>query len=394
MKILFISTDNYIASGAFLSMVHLILGLRKLNIDAFVVLPVENEGGINLLDKHKISYIQVHSYNWILPIKQKEILYTKFKILYKYIFNKFAIHKISKIAVREKCEMVHINTMCSYVGAKVAHKLRIPLIWHLREYMEEDQGLKIWDKARGYQLVNSADVIVPVSQGIKVKYNGIFEEEKMCVVYNGIEPVFYNPLKKILNDKILKIILVGKICEKKGQITAILALRKYINQENRNIQLKIIGKGDEKYIEYLKKVTLNYGLQNFVEFIGNSQNIKDYYEWADISLMCSKCEAFGRVTVEAMMSGCLVIGSDAGGTVELVQDKINGLLFQVDNADDLFEKIKYAVKNKESVRGFACNAREIAMAKFTSDNNAKKIAQIYNYLLKGNSNKVGINKCI
>ena len=45
-------------------------------------------------------------------------------------------------------------------------------------------------------------------------------------------------------------------------------------------------------------------------------------------LMCSKNEAMGRVTVEALFNGCPVIGYDGGGTPEIIKDGINGFLFK------------------------------------------------------------------
>ena len=43
-------------------------------------------------------------------------------------------------------------------------------------------------------------------------------------------------------------------------------------------------------------------------------------------LVCSKAEAFGRVTAEAMAAGCPVVGRASGGTLELMEQK-TGLLF-------------------------------------------------------------------
>jgi glycosyltransferase involved in cell wall biosynthesis len=49
----------------------------------------------------------------------------------------------------------------------------------------------------------------------------------------------------------------------------------------------------------------------------------------------SRCEAFGRVTVEAMRAGVPVIGTDAGGTPELVADGATGLLYRPGDAGAL-----------------------------------------------------------
>ena len=52
------------------------------------------------------------------------------------------------------------------------------------------------------------------------------------------------------------------------------------------------------------------------------------WQEADVALMCSRAEAFGRVTVEAMKASLPVCGTDSGGTPEIVIDGVNGLLFE------------------------------------------------------------------
>lgn len=60
----------------------------------------------------------------------------------------------------------------------------------------------------------------------------------------------------------------------------------------------------------------------------------------DIEIVSSKQEAFGKITVEAMMGQIPVIGSNSGGTKELIKHNQNGLLFESGNADDLAKKIE------------------------------------------------------
>ena len=59
--------------------------------------------------------------------------------------------------------------------------------------------------------------------------------------------------------------------------------------------------------------------------------------------MCSRAEAFGRVTVEAMKLGLPVIGAARGATPELVRDGWNGLLYAHGDANELAGKIDRSI---------------------------------------------------
>ena len=58
-----------------------------------------------------------------------------------------------------------------------------------------------------------------------------------------------------------------------------------------------------------------------------------------------KQEGFGRVTVEYMLSGLCPIVSNTGANLEIVDDKISGIVYEKGNIQDLKEKIKYCINN-------------------------------------------------
>ena len=70
----------------------------------------------------------------------------------------------------------------------------------------------------------------------------------------------------------------------------------------------------------------------------------------DIICVCSYGEAFGLTTIEAMLSGALVVASDSGANSELIQDKINGLLFKCDDCLELSDKLFSSIKEKHFSR--------------------------------------------
>jgi glycosyltransferase involved in cell wall biosynthesis len=63
-------------------------------------------------------------------------------------------------------------------------------------------------------------------------------------------------------------------------------------------------------------------------------------------ILPSDSETFGMVTIESMALGVPVLGSRAGGTIELVDNLKNGLLFETKNSDDLAKKMDLILDGK------------------------------------------------
>lgn len=59
------------------------------------------------------------------------------------LYNQLAIVRIKKLIRDEKVDIVHQNTSYIYAPAKAAIKSDVPLVWHLREFLEEDQHKRI-----------------------------------------------------------------------------------------------------------------------------------------------------------------------------------------------------------------------------------------------------------
>ena len=103
---------------------------------------------------------------------------------------------------------------------------------------------------------------------------------------------------------------------------------------------------------------------------------------ADVEIVPSNREAFGRVTIEAMFAGMPVIASDSGANPELVQHGRNGLLFQNGDKTDLAEKMSCFIENRESIEQMGKEAALFAMNSFTAKKNADAIEELYYDILK------------
>ena len=149
------------------------------------------------------------------------------------------------------------------------------------------------------------------------------------------------------------------------------------------IKLFIIGSPgyDTEYYEKLKKFTSDNNIEKNVEFVSFTTELKKYREKCPINLVCSKKEAFGRVTVEAMLANQMVIASNTGCNIELIKEKYNGMLYQEGNYIDLSKTIEYIIHNSNLCKNIIINAKAEAIEKYDIKNTANSIWNLYNTIL-------------
>lgn len=375
-KVLFFASDNDSTSGAFRSMVALCSILRnRYNLDVCVLLPKKGDGAV-LLKAEGIRYTIINSEDWI--VMQSASAKERRKKVHKMRkVNSNALKKIQQFVLEERFDLIHVNTSYSYVGAVVAKKLHVPLVWHIREFLEEDQSREMVNKRRGYALMRKATVVVAISDSIRDKYRPILMN-KIVRIYNGIATdLYYNPSKQIFCSDKTVFICVGTIDEYKGQMQAVAALSILRERGYDNFELWLVGNDKTAYADNLRDFVRNHGMDDKVKFLGRRQDVAELYKKSDIACVCSRAEAFGRITVEAMMSGNLVIGADTAGTKEIIADGEDGLLFKSGDANSLYQKIKFALDNKDNARELAAHGRQSAIEKFTADRNAEEVYNLY-----------------
>ena len=384
MNILFIASDNNASSGAFLSMVKLNSLLnQKLGVQTFVILPCKGDGN-RLLDSLNISYKIIYSVSWCIPLYSKHPVLDIVKKIIKKSINFFALIGFVRFIKRNHFDIVHVNTSYSYIGAVAAGICHIPVVWHLREFLEEDKEKKIWNKKYGYKLIGRSEKIITVSKSLYNKYESIFPQSKLYVILNGIDTGrFYFPDREIFTGNKVVITIIGGIFPKKGQKELVEAVAKLDQSIVNRIEVWIIGRGEAENEKSLKLYIKQHNLENTVQMLGYKENVSEYLRRTDIVAMCSKAEAFGRVTVEAMLAGCLVIGANTAGTKELIQDQETGLLYHSGSAECLAKVISKALFQKEKMKAIAANGQKYMVENMTAEINAEKIFNLYQEVLNG-----------
>ena len=359
MKICFFAHYSITNSdGATLSMYNIIDEMLRRRIEVAVVL-ANTRNLENKIAEGKIKFIVAPLYGMRMDLNRKTPM-TQMKFFVKSICNSIHKRKIEKVLKSENIDIIHINGLDSGIGAEIAQKLKIPYVWHIRQFMEADLGKKLFRERSIYRLVSRASSVIAISKDVQTKFEPLLGR-KMDLVYNGV-PVEKYKLEDMprFETPITRILLAGRISIQKGQMDAIKAVELLIQRGIDNVLLTLVGQGETKeYLEYVKSYVKKHGLEQRVCILEHLDDLRELRRQCDIGLTCSKKEAFGRVTVENMLAKMLVIGANTGGTMEIINDGYNGLLYEEGSPESLAERIEYVMLHKDNVQqmieqGFAC----------------------------------------
>lgn len=305
--------------------------------------------------------------------------------LMKGILNIKPYFQMLRIIHKENPDIVHVNDSTIYIGAVAALKCHKKLVWHIRELLEEDLGVQWLSPTRAKRLMSKADCLISISKCVYNKFHMLMPQVPNSVIYNGVDMSYYkNEEHRIFDKDHMVFTIAGRVSVNKGQFETLKGLTNILKIIP-NVELWIAGsehksgKEVEKLKEYMRKKEIK---EDRVKFLGFVEDMASVWAKTDVAIVASKCEAFGRVTVEAMASGCLVLGADSGATPELITYGETGLLYQQGNAEDLGTKAKYILEHKTEMRQIAAAGREYAIANFTAEKNAREIKKLYEELIE------------
>jgi len=377
MKVVLVS--HYSASyGANRSLVDLAARLVRRGVEVLVVLPGKGRIEVNLREAG-IPYQLIYNRIWVKSCEMRKRV-IRFPRPLADLVNFVAELRLFLIARRWGASLVHINSSCTPIGHRCSRWLGIPLVWHIREYLEEDYSLTFIDQKKSIREMLKADRVIAISKDLASKYQELLGA-RMGVIYNGVE-FDRRERTPILSSNRMELVMVGVLSRLKMQHEAIRAVAIARNQMGLDLRLRIVGDGDPDYAKSLVDLVREFELEDCVEFTGFVPNTKELLAESDVALICSSREAFGRVTVEAMSCGLLVIASRSGGTGEILKDNVTGLLYEVGDVMQLAKCLEWASRNRMAARTISKKGREHSLAAFSMDRVADEVIGVYQGCMK------------
>ncbi len=198
------------------------------------------------------------------------------------------------------------------------------------------------------------------------------------------ETYYYDDINDILDTKEKNSILwVARMLPWKHPSHAIEVARR-LCEDNLDFQLNMIGTGSEQ--QKIEKLIRQYGLEEKVQLIGSVKpsEVRHYMEKSEIFLFTSDHnEGWGAVLNEAMNSACAVVSNARIGSAPfLIQDKKNGLLYDENDIEKLYQNTKMLIQNKEERKCLSYNAYNTITNEWNAENAVEKFMLLINNMQK------------
>lgn len=381
MRVLFIT--HYLSLyGANKSLLGLVTALGEHGVDCRIL--VTGKGAFTTeLDRRSVRYYTIPFEGWAHSASVKSRIKMPFKLLLNLILLPYLVLRVRKWSP----DLVYSNSSVVSIGFFLAKVIRVPHVWHMREFgwldynLKFDFGLKI-----SRALFENSSAVICVSEAIRKYYFEGTDSPNIHVIYNGVvsrtvipklhamvRKPFSNPNKQIFS-------IVGLVSPTKGQEDAVRAITTLRNKYP-NVRLLIAGDGNLDYIKYLKTLANPKG---YISYLGYIPDPFEVYSQSDAVLVCSKNEAFGRTTAEAMAAMRPVIGYDSGGTAEIIRNGTSGLLYKT--SDDLVSCMAELIANPSLAMRLGQSGGRQVVLNYTIEKNA---LQVYDVLKKVTGSKSG-----
>ncbi|AUC84882.1 hypothetical protein CW731_06065 [Polaribacter sp. ALD11] len=199
---------------------------------------------------------------------------------------------------------------------------------------------------------------------INAKNKNIFPKDKIIVIPNGIETQkFLEDFDtiKVENNKVFTLGNLGRLVKQKNQFF-LLEVAKVL--KNENFPFKLIIGGEGKLKEALINKTKEFNLENEVKLVGFVDNPKLFMSKLDVFLLSSLWEGFGYVIAEAMLCEKPVVAFNISSNPELIVEKENGFLTEVNDVKAFVAKIKELNTKNYLISEFGKNGRNKIVTEF------------------------------
>jgi glycosyltransferase involved in cell wall biosynthesis len=303
-----------------------------------------------------------------------------------------SLSALAKAAGDCEIQVLDTNSLRAHLyGTILAKRLRIPLVWHIR-----DIYTKRWVRALFALSATETAAILPVSLAAAHSLPLVGSSRgRIEILHNTVDiDAIFQTERGCSRDEIRRQLgvvdcypvvgLIGQIVAWKGHNDFVLAARDVALRFPR-ARFLIVGDSltnSEDYKHQLVAEVERLGLSDVVRFVGFRDDIYDVIAALDVVVNASWAEPLGATIMQGMALGRPVVATDAGGTPEIIQDGVTGLLVPPKAPERLAAAIVRLAANESLAAQMGSRGRERIVAEFDIRSEISKLAAIYSRVTK------------
>lgn len=325
-----------------------------------------------------------------------------------------ARQKIRRLVEATKPEIAHLHIICHQISPSILPSLKrygLPVVQTLHEYKRicPTYSLvahgRVCERCKGHRyyqavlqrcnrgslaasLLNCLEMYLHKSLHIYEKNIDLFitpsdfmrrkmiefgmNGQKIVHLPNFIHVDLYQPSYEY-GDYFL---YVGRLIEIKGLFTLLRAMK-----GKRDSKLYMVGEGELR--PELERYAAHEGVEN-VRFLGyrSGEELHSLIRNSMFTILPSEWyENCPMAVIESLALGKPVIGARIGGIPELIDEGVDGLLFQPGQVEDLAAKIEWFLENKHLLAKMGKAGRDKIKRKYGAEEHYRRIMELYSRVL-------------
>ena len=341
----------------------------------FEILSVFPKGkNAELFKKYSDKFLEIEGYVFpFTEFKLKE--YIKF-----FLKNLKDIFKVNKfIKDNKRIDLCFVNSSVCFLNVIPLILNKIPYVLSVKELINPLFIRKLIYFFYGKTVLK----IVTISKFLKNEIAIASGRNDIEIVYSTLDTKYFNQvsngisaISSVNNGSRFKIVNIGHIYGLKGQhilVEALLNLRQY------NITVEFIGRViDAKYYSKINRIIEKHKLSEKINFTGELSKTEVIREIvnSDCVVVTSEQEGQSFVILESLYLGKPLITTKVGVAPEIIDDGINGLLFDFENMESLSFAIKRLIEDKNCYERLKSNCKITYEKFFDSENTLEKWNEI------------------
>ncbi|KKQ53692.1 MAG: Glycosyltransferase [Candidatus Falkowbacteria bacterium GW2011_GWC2_38_22] len=267
----------------------------------------------------------------------------------------FGIYKTAKkILQKEKFDCISAQDPfeVGLIGLVLSSQFKISLNvqdhgdFFSQKYWRQESFLHLLRYYVGAYVIKKSDSIRVVSNRIKdyLIVNFYVKPEKIInvPVYTACEE--FEKVNKINKEDNFVFLNLGRFVKQKNLPLLLNAFSQVIKKHS-EARLILIGRGPEE--KNLKNICAELKIENAVEFLDWTENVKDCYAEADVYVLPSNYEGWGRVIIEAAATGLPIVMTDVGCAGEAVINEESALISSVNDLDGFTKNMLRIIEDKD-----------------------------------------------